>query len=457
MRAVLLVVVLGACRFNFGDHTDAGTNGDVLVDVQPPATFVPDWRSGTRIRAIVYRAVEGGDPHWFNWRDTLLDTDCYPAVTSDGVERCIPQFATSDTYYADAGCTVPLTFVRDNQCGRDIKYGASIVSGQYHIFPLGSVYSGSAYDVRVGCTLQTASGGTLYTTGTEEAPSMFEPVVYTNEAVGDYIRPYQGFGDGAALEIGSLSFNAGSCDEPAEALGPLHCRPSILRATPVYLDAGCTQRAYLTGDYTHFYVKDPTACNADFTFYQRTADLTAANYFVKSLAGCNSQVTPASMKLLDGLPTQNPFPSGTVVPGPDRGRLGTLYWVGPDGLGIVQDYSWDQQLHRRCRPFVGGDGKMRCLPTPSTTDNLYTSASCSGAPRSLAKECFPGVEPVDGPGYSSCEDSPWDVATLAKVTDTPAFDVEGTCSPLTTPVYDPTVRAVSLAPSTFAELTFTVE
>src|SRR3954463_11488264 len=98
---VLFVVVLGACRINFGDHPDAQTNGDTLVDVQPPATFVPNWKSGTRIRAITYSALDGGDPHWFTWRDTQLDTDCDGSVAADGIERCLPLTANAGSYYAD--------------------------------------------------------------------------------------------------------------------------------------------------------------------------------------------------------------------------------------------------------------------------------------------------------------------------------------------------------------------
>jgi hypothetical protein len=456
-RALLVTLVLvGGCRFRFDDRADGdGGNDGVMVDVQPPASLVPNWTSGTRIRAIVASAVDGGDRFWFNWRDTQLDTDCYAGTAGDGAERCLPIFADASTFYSDAGCTQPLVYVRNNLCNRDIKYGQAIIASRYHIYPVGAPYTGQAYDIRTGC--MPASGvSALYQAGAEVSPAIFETVSYTSQMVGGFSRTYQGYADGAALEIGNLNFNIGSCYPSPGHLGTSQCRPQFV-ATAVYTDAGCTQRAYLYElDVSYFGVLDPGVCSDSYTLYKKTADVTQPNYWEQTPSGCQMQTTPLSTYLLAGLPTTNPYPTGTIVPGPDRGRLGTLYWIGPDGSAMILA-TWDQQQHRPCRPFVADDGKMRCLPTRSPRVDAYPNATCSSATKTLTVECYPDIMPVDGPTYSSCEDQAWTVENLAKTTDTPSVANEATCVPQSTPAYDPTVSAGTLPASMFPELTFTVE
>ncbi|HUS26985.1 MAG TPA: hypothetical protein VMZ53_00695 [Kofleriaceae bacterium] len=459
MRRVLLVVVVGACRFNFDNQSATGDAGDApMVDVLPPADFVPNWQNGSRIRAIVFRAVEGGDPHWFNWRDTQLDSDCYFGIGADGVERCLPYFASAETFYSDAACTQPLIYVANNACDRHIKYADDIVGSRHHIYPINGIYVGQAYDIRTGCSPATTPGGTLYNAGAEVNPTMFEPVIYHTEIVGDFERTFQGFSDGAAIEIGNLNFNIGSCYPYGGFLGSSRCSQSVqFIAEPVYTDAACTQRAYLAQtSTTYFSVRAAEVCGASYSLYVTTADVTQASYFRRTPSGCQMTTTPAGSVLLQGSPTTNPYPTGTNIVGPDRGRLGTLYWVGPDGSAMILG-TWDQQLDRPCRPFVAADGKMRCLPSATPRSLAWANASCSNTQDNLAVECFPGIAPLDGPSYRSCEDTPWSVRTLAKVTDTPSIANEAACVSLSTPAYDPAVPVATLSPSMFPELTFTVE
>ena len=457
MRLLLLVVVAGGCRFGFERQSNGDGGGDdgVMVDVQPPATFVPNWRNGTRVRAIVYRAVDGGDPQWFNWRDTQLDVDCYPGKAADGVERCVPQVASAATFFADSSCTQRLIHVPANYCNRRIKYGAQIAGGQYHLFPLGNLYLGTTYDIRTGCTPTTVTNGQLYTAGAEEDPAVFEMVTYHTEMIGDFRRTFQGFTDGASLEIGAINFNIGSCYPLDRGLGPSHCRPQFTGVS-VFSDAGCTQPVFLADDATYFGVYEAKVCNPGYELYQRTADVTQPTYWEQTPSGCVMQTTPSDKRLLQALPTTNPYPTGTIVPGPDRGRLGTLYWVGPDGAAMIMR-AWDQQLGRTCRPFVASDNKMRCLPQASPRETVHTTADCSAAPRSLAIDCFPTAAAIDGPTYSSCEDNPWPISTLAKVTATPRIASGTSCVSQSTPAYDPSVSAGALSPTMFPELTFTVD
>jgi hypothetical protein len=454
---LLLVVVAGGCRFGFEQHEPNGDGGrdGVMVDVQPPSTFVPNWHNGTRIRAIVYRAVDGGDPHWFNWRDTKLDMDCYPAMAADGAERCVPQIANAATFYADVACTQRLIHVPANLCNRNIKYGSAIITGQYHVFPLGAPYTGTTYDIRTGCMPTTVTTGQLYTAGAESDPAIFEPVNYHTEIVGDFSRTFQGFPDGAALEIGNLNFNIGSCYMPDRALGPSRCA-SQFTGSKVFIDAGCTQAAFLADDAMYFGVYEPKVCAPSYELYQRTADVTQATYWEQTPSGCTMQTTPVDKRLVQALPMANPYPIGTIIPGPDRGRIGTLYWVGPDGAAMVVR-AWDQQLQRTCRPFVAGDNKMRCLPDSSPRKAVHLSSDCSDSSQLLAVDCFPTAAAIDGPTYTSCEDPPWPVANLAKVTDTPRVASGTSCVAQSTPAFDPSVPAGTLSPSMFPELTFTVD
>ena len=71
--------------------------------------------SGTRLHAVyeVTTSDDGATNKAFvAWHDSTLNVDCTFQTYSDGSSRCVPttDVATSVGFFADAGCTLPLTF-----------------------------------------------------------------------------------------------------------------------------------------------------------------------------------------------------------------------------------------------------------------------------------------------------------------------------------------------------------
>lgn len=448
MNRATILVVLVACRFDF-DARDAATDGAV-------APFVPSWTSGPRIRARRWSPKLGGDPVFAGWHDTQTDTDCASVVASDGVERCMPGHSRADVLFSDAGCTNPLAFVPRSQCGHD-RFAVQVdTMNRYHAFPIAGGYSGPVWDSRIGCAPASGLDGTLYAIGPEEPAGSFSAAQYHNALVGGYLHLFAGFSDGASRDLGRLVLGQNSCAPTGKALGTAPCEPEDSVLAPVYRDAACTQRAYLGGDpsITEFIVDEPSLCGVAYGIYQVTANVTAATYYTLGTA-CTPQTTPIGGVLLTATPIADPYPIGTVHPGPRRGPLGTLYWTGPDGADIALA-PWDHDLGLPCFPFVAQDGVFRCLPRRPKLTTAHLDPSCASPPVQVGGACY-GVPPLDGPSYPSCDDGAWTVTAIPEAAPAVSFDAESSCQVIASPAYQTGTGTTTIAPTMFPELVETVE
>lgn len=296
--------------------------------------FTPFWQSGTRLRA--HLLVGDGDPIFIGWYDAMLGTDCQPAVSADGSERCMP-LGEGDTWYADSACTQRLAGVYPGSCKHD-TYVSAFVGGQAHAYPvLSTVFTGQAYrDVGGGSCVPDNPPAELHQVGSEVAPAMFVTSGYSTQVHGAYTEEVNVFGDGAREELRALTFDSGSCRPFANDLGSAPCRASTRRGEPVYLDGACTQPGLLWArqpddppQVTQLNVFPPQACDMQYDLYDVIADVTGPKYYTKDPIGCISHTTPPGAVLYTATKTTNPYPVGTVVRGPRRGRLGRLYWIAP--------------------------------------------------------------------------------------------------------------------------------
>ena len=463
-----MLLLLGACRFGFdagGGDDDPGDGGN--GDGMAPPPFEPWWRNGTRLRAITVKAIEGGDPYWIGWYDTMLGSYCANGIAIDGMERCIPHGVPAQDFYADAACTIPLGHDRPRVCHLQNQYAyRKDAMGRAQVFALGAVHTGTVYDQRAGCTPSTFSGQ-YYQLGPELPATSMLLAQYTKEPIDSFTRPFQGFVDGAKIETGGIETGGGSCYPQPHGLGPARCQVSAPRAIPVYRDNQCTQRAYFwdrqpydSTSTPQLVVYAPGACELDFTLYGTIMDVTAADHFRSTAAGC-TQMTTGIGRLYTAMPITDPNPQGTIVIGPRRGRLGYTYWIGPNDSAIAMRW-FDHDYGLPCLPFRAGDDKLRCLPNkPVGFNERFTgndNATCSGSERTLAAGCF-GTPPVDGPNYLSCVDSPWNVTVLPQLGTSASVFSDGTCVSLDTPlgIFDPTASAGTVDPTLFPELVEIVE
>jgi hypothetical protein len=458
-----LLVVVAGCRFGFDRLAPDGTQDDArVIDAGAPESFVPYWRSGTRMRARLLVPVDGGDPYWFGWRDTQLGMDCTNGVAADGAERCVHTEIAATKYYADAGCSVPLAWLRPRSCGSGTHAYDFDGGGRFRAYPIGTLHTGPVYGDVGTCGVVSAPEGTLHLLGTEVPAASLIAAQYTREPVGVYERYIQGLVDGAGVELGTLETPGGSCAPAASGLGPSACIPNVRRATAAYLDPACTQRVYFWDRQSYdpptisqFAELEPVACNSSFTHHAVVSDVTAATYYRQTPAGCTSASTGARGTLYPASPLADPVPLGSSVIGPRRGRLGYLYWIGPDDQALAVRY-WDHDLGMPCLPINGTDDKLRCLPVELAQITASVDATCTGAPQSLTPACFPGT-PVDGPDYTSCSDT-YTVQTLPNVTTTASLFGDS-CSPLTlaSGFYDVSSPGAAIEPAMFAELTEIIE
>lgn len=464
--AVWLVVVGAACgRVGFdGRNGDGGASHDVLPDVViPPGPFVPYWTSGTRIRARLLVPVEGGDPYFIGWRDTQLGMDCQNAIAADGVERCA-HVDVRAKIFSDASCTTRLALARSSTCGGALSHAAfTDAQGDWHVHTIGAPYTGATYDNESGCVLAgVPSGATVHTLGPEVPAAQMAAAEYTNRPVGDFSRVMQGFGDGATVEIGSITVAAGACAPRDNGLGPSRCRPFLPRTDPVFADAACSQPAFLwdraaleNAPTTRFFVRDLAACSNDHALYDVTSELAATSYYRRTAATCEAIAMPSAARLYTGSQVaSNPYPVGTIVPGPRRGRLGYLYWVATDGIPLAVTY-YDHDLGVPCKPFNTSDGTLRCLPSMPTPHGLHANSTCTGQELEMTPSCF-GSTPYDGPDYTSCIDQ-WNVRTLSLIGTTVSRQA-ATCQTFDHAAgFYGSPAGAELPPSMFAQLTEIVE
>ncbi|MDB4959517.1 MAG: hypothetical protein JWO36_7086 [Myxococcales bacterium] len=453
-----LLLLAAACRLNFAEQVDA--QGSDVVDVAAPP-LKPWWTSGTRFRARLYVPVEGGDPVFAGFRDTLLDTDCASAPAADGIERCVPNHANAQTFYSDATCTQRLAQSYASPCGHDRFASVTDTNGNLHIYPFAALYTGIAYDVRAGCTNQgVPPNSVLHQVGTEMPPTMFAKAVYEDRLVGDNSHVFLGFGDGSSLDLGTLAFQTGSCSpKGAGELGVTQCRDTSPPLQPVFADAGCTQRGFLAGDLaviSRFHVDDITLCGRHSTNYGVIGTFVTPTYWTRDTTGCVTHAIPATSSLYAAAQVADPYPTGTTAPGPRHGRLGNLYWTTSDGISI-SIATWDNDLQQSCVPFMGTDGVFRCLPRQPKLVDAFSNTACMGPMTQLAAACY-GVPPLDGPNYTTCDDPGWEVRDLATVPSAQILD-EAVCRPLVAPgsVYQHRTGSVVIPPATFPELVETIE
>lgn len=459
----MLLVVAACGRVGFDAHGPA-SDGAIVDGAGSgvPATFVPPWHSGPRMRARLL--IGGGDPIFYGWHDAQLATDCQPAIASDGMERCMPLSARADLYFSDAGCTQPLAARYVGNCGHD-SY-AYVDSGGVHEYPIGAAYAGTVYDGPSGCVPTTPPASIeVHVLGAEVAPSTFVTSTYHHQTVGAYDHSFNDFSDGTTIDIGLLSVDNIACTPTASQLGQVRCQAGAKIGVPAYSDAGCTQpilvwnrTQYDPPSTSMLAVFGPQVCESSYSLYTVIADVTAAQYYEKVNGSCTLLASTSGTRLYTVQPLADPSPVGTVERGPNRGRIGTFYWVGPDNVAIPTG-NFDQQSGLPCTPFNATDGKLRCLPSAETGTSGNENATCSGTAQVILGQCY-GAPPVDGPTYTSCTDTGWPVHVLTTTVSSASLSFDGTCVQIDLPGgvgYQRGVTGSEIDPTTFPALTEMIE
>ncbi|MBV8756083.1 MAG: hypothetical protein JO257_02335 [Deltaproteobacteria bacterium] len=468
MKSVVALLLASACgRFGFDAQKVAGdgaiSDGDGADTGSAGSTFTPWWHSGPRLRARLL--VGGGDPIFYGWHDTALASDCQPTLASDGVERCMPFRARVGPYFADAACTQSLAIVYKGTCGSD-SYAFDDSAGSVTEYPIAGLFAGTVYQNVGGCTIASLPINTeAHIIGAAAQPTQFLASTYHRQQVGSFLHSFNDYADGATIDIGSLVLGNTSCAPQLTQLGPAPCTAGARRATLGYSDAMCTKPVliwartpYDPPTASELVVYPPQACDSAYTYYQTIANVTGPSYYIKHPGSCDMIPTPGNVVMYTATQMADPSPTGTIVKGPDRGRIGTFYWIGPDQVGIAVG-NFDQQLGLPCLPFNASDGMLRCLPQAAVRETANENASCTGSIGNLAGECF-GVPPLSGPTYSSCIDNGVRVRPLTASFASASLSYDGACTTIDLPNgigYDATSLGSELPPSMFPALAEMIE
>lgn len=399
-RALALVVLGCACQRGASERADAPSASDAGVDA-PRATFQPYWTSGTRFRARLWKPADDSDPIFAGWRDTLLDTDCELAKTTDGVERCLPITLRSYDAYADPQATQRVTSALGSVCGRNKyahQYYLSLGSRRYRLFPLTATYVGPVYSAS-GQFLGNTSDfpNEFFRVGAEEPPESFAMAQYAQVQVGAHIHEQYGFGDGSSIDTGVLVLPAGRC-RPVGGIRPgsSACRPIDAGDMPwVFRDAACTQPALLyemappESPYRprpdRVVLDDPSGCGSSLVVYD-VGNIVSSGVYYENTNGTCTEHRSIVYSLFEGT-VNSTYPMGMVAPSVRTGRLGHVMWTGPDGVAIPMR-SFDQDLGVSCIASGAEDGVLRCLPYLSGPDVAgHLSPACDDEQQTRVATC----------------------------------------------------------------------
>lgn len=106
----------GANQGSGATQGEGASGGMSIMNPVPEADAAED---GTRI-VNLYRTTADGlrAPEAFYFWDKELEVRCYFQLAEDGKERCLPVSSASvgTSYFADSGCSVPVSFVSKGIC-----------------------------------------------------------------------------------------------------------------------------------------------------------------------------------------------------------------------------------------------------------------------------------------------------------------------------------------------------
>ncbi|HEY4181484.1 MAG TPA: hypothetical protein VGM90_31775 [Kofleriaceae bacterium] len=374
MRAALALLALGACgRADFDPVGDAGPDANPITNPPPP-----NFTAGTRLQPNIYR---GGDvARRFAWHDTLLDVDCFAAITTDGTTRCVPQDASTQAIYSDAACTIELGYREASldACGPP-KFSSTRVNNVWTTHTVVGPHTGAVYTNSSG-SCQTTTTNALLDLGPVVSPSTF--LGSHEELTRNHDLSYtEAVFDDGSRELTSLIHDHAH-DETC-AVVPVStdsglCLPLDIDAGRLYYkDAACTDGVVSVTDPSKpFLLERGDVCGESVRVFEAGAGYAGAVYELEA-AGCALQAAPPLTYELIA-PGADIYPRFQRTLRPGAGPVREARWTTADGFDIGTTDLWNDQRNEWCTPFVDGTtSQLICGPYYSElTQTVYGDAAC---------------------------------------------------------------------------------
>lgn len=353
---------------------------------------LPDYRSGTRLRARLLTA-EGGSVIFAGWHDKDLDVDCTFGPAEDSKTRCLPDLAYASTEYADAACTMKIVA---NTAGcaapKFASSGSSTCSAGPALFRVGAKVSlAIAYakqaDGSCGAGSPTATED-VYAVGDAVAASAFVSATSVQQARGARLAMiYLQADDGAvqALEPYDLARKA-ACQVTTKGT---RCIPTGLSfQEDVFSDGMCLTPAALRPaagygcDLPPNVVLRPNPAAMCFTTDALYAEVGA------KLAGpiYRKQGTCGPITVADGdsfyeIGTPIPMESFAGVGNKEDGaaRVKARSAITETGEHLFARVLFDSERNEECRPAPTADGMSRCIFAGDASSNAdsFSDMGCA--------------------------------------------------------------------------------
>jgi hypothetical protein len=386
------------------DVPDAADGGDASEAVDAPASMdggsetrapgsFPDYASGTRLRARIYKNAEGA-ALWHGWQDSERGETCTFQTADDGRLRCLPANPLNEQrYFADEKCLQPLIL------------GLACATPGYLAVPLGRCMTQTSIYKKVAKVTPTmvftgtsdSCGGPLappaaydlYSTVAQPAAA-FVAATEVHDPRGALMARYYQADDGALQPLSSAfdPVAAQACGPSTQTVDlPDRCAPSqflvVSTQQPIYGDATCATPLL----YTPFLCAAPSAgfvyegsaptCShfLQGTFYRLGAK-NDGDTFAKMNGMCQ-QVPPSADLTSFAFGAQVPVSDIPAVKRVDvgAGRVKLRYLASATNDKIFAMSFFDSTTGLPCTARMAG-GALRCIPL-AEEEYHYTDNGCS--------------------------------------------------------------------------------
>lgn len=368
------------------DATGGDGSGDATSD-GPTGPF-PDYASGSRLRAKVYRTADG-TKLWHGWYDSTLGTTCsftQNFTAEDGATRCMP--IGTAAYYLDSTCSTPVTVVQSG-CTTPTYVSEALASNPcrsaaYSVGPAVDAGAGLYYMMGSTCAPITAPG-TVHSLTHVAASSLVSATRVIDPRTASLGAAYWQADDGALQSLGATDLTRSVGCAPLSGAYANVCAPSdiVYAQTPLFSDMGCTTRAARKFDLACFSatthtveVQTQDSCGNVTIALDALGSALTSSYTIPSGGSCTGTTAPTNFTdYALGAPIPASALPAVKTTDVGTGRITTRYLAAGTGEKIAVTTWVDSQLGASC-VVVATSAGLRCVPG-DYHEEAYSDMACS--------------------------------------------------------------------------------
>ncbi len=378
LRTFFLLLVIGIA-FSCSSESESGPK--------------PEWRSGSRLRAVV--VGDGTAKQFLRFHDIVLDADCEFQRREDGALHCVPT-VTAVERFGDANCTQPY-YRRSAACDTALPGAFALAGGcdLPRLFERGAPVTTDVYE-KTGTSCFASGQQKAYLAKRALVAGDFVKGIEVDEPRGSQLsmRYVEGEdGSRAPFAIEDAAPHAGECRPVEVGGGELRCIATQSTFATYFSDASCTQSVALAvragGQWECPPSKPVVATRLLGCGKAPTLDVFTVGALTKGryYSVFSSKGGPATCSLLpatvDYVPVGEKLPLTsfaklTVAPSAET-PLSTFRYEVEGGAQVGSASLWDAVHGVPCAARVAADGVLRCIPGDEVSEQFYLDAQCTRA------------------------------------------------------------------------------